>query len=654
MKLSVIIVNYNVKYFLEQCLHSVIKAIEHIEAEVFVVDNNSVDGSCLMVSEKFPSVILIENKINTGFAVANNQAIKLSKGEYVLLLNPDTMVEEDTFTKVIGFMDEHPDAGGLGVKMIDGKGTFLPESKRGFPSPMVAFYKIFGLSRLFPKSKRFNHYHLGYLDKNQVHEIEVLAGAFMLMRRQTLDKVGLLDEDYFMYGEDIDLSYRIIKGGYKNYYYPHTAIIHYKGESTKKGSVNYVKMFYNAMAIFAKKHLSQKNARIFSAIINFAIYFRAFLALMNRFAKKMFLPLVDATLLYGGFVFLASKWGTARFDGPGHFPVEFFTIALPVYVLVWLISIFYSGGYENKVKPFTIPRAIFLGAFVILIGYALLPEHFRFSRAVILMGTVWGFVALNLYRILIHLIRPGLFQFDFGKKVSIAIVGNSTEENRVIDVLNQSSLKYQYMGLISPVETDVTHEFIGHIGQIDEIIKINKIDELIFCSANLTAQQIIAQMLRLEGSQVHFKIAPPESLSIIGSNSIDTAGDLYVVDFNTIVKPANIRNKRLFDVLSSVILLAIFPFMAFVAKPAGSFLINIFKVLVGSRTWIGFMPHNDINPLELPKIKKGIISQAFIQLGAKASPQTIQKTNLAYAKDYQMYNDLLLLLKGIRHLGRKN
>jgi GT2 family glycosyltransferase len=234
MKLSVIIVNYNVKYFLEQCLHSVIKAIEHIEAEVFVVDNNSVDGSCLMVSEKFPSVILIENKINTGFAVANNQAIKLSKGEYVLLLNPDTMVEEDTFTKVIGFMDEHPDAGGLGVKMIDGKGTFLPESKRGFPSPMVAFYKIFGLSRLFPKSKRFNHYHLGYLDKNQVHEIEVLAGAFMLMRRQTLDKVGLLDEDYFMYGEDIDLSYRIIKGGYKNYYYPHTAIIHYKGESTKK------------------------------------------------------------------------------------------------------------------------------------------------------------------------------------------------------------------------------------------------------------------------------------------------------------------------------------------------------------------------------------------------------------------------------------
>jgi GT2 family glycosyltransferase len=192
--LSVIIVNYNVEYFLEQCLLSVEKASKNIDAEIFVVDNNSVDGSVNLVKEKFPFVKLIENKKNTGFSFANNQAIKESNGKYVLLLNPDTLVEEDTFEKIITFMNTHQDAGGLGVMMVDGKGIFLPESKRGLPTPMVAFYKIFGLSALFPKSKIFGRYHVGYLDKNKTHEIEILSGAFMLLRKKVLDEIGLLDE----------------------------------------------------------------------------------------------------------------------------------------------------------------------------------------------------------------------------------------------------------------------------------------------------------------------------------------------------------------------------------------------------------------------------------------------------------------------------
>jgi GT2 family glycosyltransferase len=216
-KISVIIVNYNVEYFLEQCLNSVRKALENVSGEVFVVDNNSIDGSVEMVAQKFPEVNLIANKDNRGFSKANNQAIELSSSEYVLLLNPDTVVEEDTFTKVIQFMNDHPDAGGLGVRMLDGKGNFLPESKRGLPTPSVAFYKIFGLSRLFPKSKRFSQYHLGNLSEFETNEIDILSGAFMLMRKEALDKVGLLDEAFFMYGEDVDLSYRIQLGGYKNY-----------------------------------------------------------------------------------------------------------------------------------------------------------------------------------------------------------------------------------------------------------------------------------------------------------------------------------------------------------------------------------------------------------------------------------------------------
>jgi GT2 family glycosyltransferase len=286
MDLSVIIVNYNVKHFLEQCLHSVLKAAENISAEIFVVDNHSADGSVQYIPEKFPGIHFIANAENVGFSKANNQAIRLATGKYILLLNPDTVVEEDTFEKVIAFMEQHPEAGGLGVKMIDGKGNFLPESKRGLPTPWVAFYKMFGLARLFPSSKRFGKYHLSYLDENEVNEVEILAGAFMLLRKSALGKTGLLDETFFMYGEDIDLSYRILKAGYKNYYFPETTIIHYKGESTKKGSLNYVKVFYHAMIIFARKHFSNGNATLFTTLIHLAILFRAFLSVSRRILAK--------------------------------------------------------------------------------------------------------------------------------------------------------------------------------------------------------------------------------------------------------------------------------------------------------------------------------------------------------------------------------
>lgn len=298
MKLSIIIVNYNVKHFLRQCLISVIDAIQNIDTEVFVVDNNSKDGSVEMVQEQFPNVKLIANLENTGFSKANNQAIREAIGEYILLLNPDTLVQKDTFEKSILFMDSRPEAGSLGVKMINGKGEFLPESKRSLPVPAVAFYKIFGLSKLFPNSKRFGSYHLTYLDNDTTHAVEVLCGAYMFLRKKVLDEIGYLDEDFFMYGEDVDLSYRIIKGGYQNYYYPETRIIHYKGESTKKGSINYVLVFYNAMQIFVKKHFSGTNVKIFNFIINFAIWLRATFSIIKRIGVHLIMPIVDFGVIY--------------------------------------------------------------------------------------------------------------------------------------------------------------------------------------------------------------------------------------------------------------------------------------------------------------------------------------------------------------------
>lgn len=253
MKLTIVIVNYNVKYFLEQCLLSLYRAIENVPAEVIVVDNASSDGSQEYIVERFPHLTYIYNNENVGFARANNQAIQNAKGEYVLLLNPDTLLPETNIENVLNFMDTHPEAGACGVKMLAPDGHFLPESKRGYPSPLTSFWKLTGMHRLFPNNPRFEGYYLPRLDENSIHSVAVLAGAYMMLRKKTLDRSGLLDEDFFMYGEDIDLSCRITDAGYRNYYLPFP-ILHYKGESTSKMSYRYVRVFYGAMDIFFCKH----------------------------------------------------------------------------------------------------------------------------------------------------------------------------------------------------------------------------------------------------------------------------------------------------------------------------------------------------------------------------------------------------------------
>ena len=284
--LSIVIVNYNVCGFLEQCLLSLADAVKEMPHEIFVVDNASTDGSDTYIPRRFPQVKYIYNTENVGFARANNQAMALSSGRYVLLLNPDTVVGESVLSEACRFLDDHPDAGALGVKMLDGDGRFLPESKRGFPSPWVSFCKIFGLAKIFPRSPRFGRYHLRYLDENEINRVDVLSGAFMLLRRSTLDRCGLLDEQFFMYGEDIDLSYRMTLTGRHNYYLP-LRIIHYKGESTKTESLRYVRIFYQAMLIFLRKHYP--HYKFFAQFsIRLAIYLRASAAAVRRklFPKK--------------------------------------------------------------------------------------------------------------------------------------------------------------------------------------------------------------------------------------------------------------------------------------------------------------------------------------------------------------------------------
>jgi len=261
-------------------------AIEQLDAEVWVVDNASSDNSISYLQSKFPWVKFIANPANAGFGRANNQALKMSSGEYVLFLNPDTLIPENSLTKCIAFLQANRQAGALGIRMIDGSGIFLPESKRSFPSPLTSFYKLAGMSSLFPKSPVFSRYSLAYLNEYKDHEVDVLAGAFMLVKKDIVMELKGFDEAFFMYGEDIDLSYRIQKMGYKNYYFSGSTIIHFKGESTQKQSIKYVKMFYRAMSIFVRKHYSGKSAYLFGSFIHIAIWLRAVASATLQFGKK--------------------------------------------------------------------------------------------------------------------------------------------------------------------------------------------------------------------------------------------------------------------------------------------------------------------------------------------------------------------------------
>jgi len=285
MKLSIIIVNYNVKYHLEQCIRSVQKASEGLNADIWVVDNASSDGSMDYLQPLFPDIHFISNTENVGYSRANNQAIRESKGEYVLLLNPDTIVAEDTLKGCVDFLDAHPKVGATGVRMLNADGTFAPESRRGLPTPFTSFCKMTGLSALFPKSKTFGKYYMKYLDADEANPIEVISGAFNMLRRKALDEVGLLDEKFFMYGEDIDLSYRMLLGGWQNYYIPYN-ILHYKGESTQKSSFRYVHVFYNAMLIFFNKHFGKKYFMI-GYLIQLAVVFRAMLDMLIRLLDRI-------------------------------------------------------------------------------------------------------------------------------------------------------------------------------------------------------------------------------------------------------------------------------------------------------------------------------------------------------------------------------
>ncbi len=656
-QLSVIIVNYNVKHFLEQVLISVERATRDLDAETWVVDNNSVDGSMEMVVDKFPWVKTIINKQNVGFSKANNQAILQSNSKYILLLNPDTVLQDDTLEKCVDYMDQHADVGGLGVRMIDGKGKFLPESKRGLPTPSVAFFKMTGLASVFPKSKYFGRYHMKYLSEFNNHEVDVLAGAFMFMRSETLDKVGLLDEQFFMYGEDIDLSYRITLGGYKNVYFADTTIIHYKGESTKKKSVNYVRVFYNAMVLFAKKHYSSRMAGWFSFWINIAVFLRAALALVIQLMSTFVLFGADFLLMASGFVGIAKYWELYNKYVPDFYPSQYYWVHIPVYILVIQFSVWISGGYDKPFKGYRMFRGGLAGAVLLFAVYGFLSKELQFSRAILALGAAWSIGVILAFRVLLDRLNIGGIHFLKSDEKRVLIVAEEAEFIRISELLNRSEVRHTLLGRVSvdgqkPANSQpekIQHSevqfevnYIGSIGQLEEIAEIFSANLIIFSGKDVSASEIMRSMSDFSESDVQLKIAPDKGEFIIGSDSKNEPGELFTVEVKySIAEPYNRRRKRIFDLLISLGMLLLLPLTALVClfwKPLRLLYLEVFSVLLGNKTWVSYSGLESAKML--PKIKPGVIfsSNGWTNTSFEGN------VNYIYAREYSVGKDVQSLL----------
>lgn len=643
--LSVIIVNYNVKYFLEQCLYSVQKAMAGIEGEVIVFDNHSTDGSREFFQHGFPDVQFIWNGQNVGFSKANNEALSRAKGEYILFLNPDTIVAEDCFEKCISFIKNHNDSCAIGIRMIDGSGRFLKESKRAFPSPLTSFYKLSALAAMFPKSPVFSRYYLGHLPENEDHEVDVLAGAFMMLPRITLNKVKGFDEVFFMYGEDVDLSYRIQQAGYKNYYFSGSTIIHFKGESTKKGSLNYVKMFYSAMSIFVKKHYGSSKAGLYNFLIRSAIAFRAVLAGGARLLKWIGLPVIDALTIFASLWIVKIFWNTYVKTDTTYSP-DVLMIGFPAFTLLFLILSYYSGLYDGAFRQSRLNRATLLASLVILTVYGLLTESVRFSRGILVFGVLLAFLIMSLLRQLLiiwKVIEPDRKSLTG----QIVIAGTPEEFVQVVNIIGNDAVEKEILGRIT-IGKDKNDNAIGSWENLQKILKVNTIKELICCGGTLSYKSIIKELPHIpHGIKTGFFAAGGHS--VIGSQDKNTAGEMkYGREYFRLQNPLYRRFKRLFDFCISLIFILTFPVHLIMKKNPGQFLGNCFKVLVNAKTFVGY----GVNANNLPSLKPCVInSTGFSEKENVLPAPALHQADILYARNYNILTDMRLVLKNYQNLS---
>ncbi len=558
MSVSIVIISYNVKEFLQQCILSLKKSCTGVPHEIIVVDNNSVDGSDKIIKDEFPDVRLIKNKDNKGFASACNQGLKIATGEYLLLLNPDTMIQEDTIPKMVKFFRQNPEAGAAGCKILNADGTLQLACRRSFPTPSVAIPKTLGLSTLFPKSKLFSKYNLTYEDPDKQIEVDALSGAFLMFRREVYNQIGGLDEDYFMYGEDLDYCYRIKSNGWKIFYYPKTKIIHYKGESTKLASFDNFVVFYKAMDIFVKKHFHKKYFIFFSILLRFGIFLRGLLTFTGKFIKKHLVMIFDGIVLSLGILI-------AHNLQPGPLPSYQTLYSMMIfYLLLWLGIGYAIGLYEKRELSYSHASVASVFSFFISLSINYLFKDMIYSPRMIVFSFITVSLFLPGWRIfLLSLQRRRVFPpTSFISKALLSrrtiLIGSGQEGQRIAKKL-QAHIEhgFEILGFVDKKYTSgrlAGFPFLGRIKNIREIIKLHQATEIIFTTDRFSNDEILNILDKIIDIKTNIKIVPQDLDFILGKSSVEKIEDIPLVEVD--YKFYYMRNrmfKRLMDIIISTV-----------------------------------------------------------------------------------------------------
>jgi len=639
--ISIIIVNYNVKDFLYQCINSIYKSPNNLNIEIIVVDNNSKDGSADFIKSKFANLKFIELNENLGFARANNIGIKESKGKYILILNPDTIIQEDTLRKMYDFMESHPEIGCSGCKVLNPDGSFQLACRRGFPTPWASFSKLFGLQKLFPKSKFFAKYNQTFRSTDETYEIDAIMGAFMFCRKIAIDQVNGFDNNFFMYGEDIDLCWRLRECGWKVYYYHQTSIIHYKGESTRRSSINEIKHFYKAMEIFAKKHYSK--SKIFLSILKLGIFIRTALAYLNKYKRDLLIIFTDLAAINFSLIF--TTW--LRFGDPFSFPdYAYPTVFIVISIVILSVMIMVGEYFEGK---YTARKAIFglLISFFILSSFTYYFKDYAFSRGVLLATIgLTGIIAVMARGIISLVDKTTGYQSD----VRIAFIGINEKTENIIKSLKNSNLhNIDIVGLISlkPINNSEINNFpiLSNIDYLWEIISKYSINEVIITENDLTKFDLMRILKNNPGLNVRFHIAE-ELEELISARIINeiTGKEPTIPEYNLSKFRFKVI-KRLFDLNCAIFLLTLgLPLILLFDKPFKEKIKMIINVLKGKYSIVGILPvEKDGNKPG----KEGLIGLAHISKPETLSKEAIIKLNEYYRINYNLSLDLDIIIKFI-------
>jgi len=638
-----------------------------------------------MVKSKFPEVKLISNEKNLGFSKANNRAIKEASGDYIFILNPDTLVQEDTLNTLIDFLESHPDGAAAGCKVLNADGTLQLACRRSTPTPSVVLPKVLGLSRLFPKSKLFGKYNLTYLDEDEISEVDAVSGSCVMVRKSVIDEIGMFDENYFMYGEDLDWFYRMKKAGYKIFYVPDTKIVHYKGESSRAAGFDSIKLFYKAQIQFVRKHFSKSKSTLTVMLLYTGIVLRAFFSLAIRGGVSI-APALSDILLMQSSLLIAIRFKFGSFD-----ELNTYLLVDMIYTSVWLLSSYLLGAYgRRKFSAIHSAWGVILGFFVNT-TFTFFFKQFAYSRQVLISLLFLNIVFLPAWRIGIRFARKfGFAPFlgTLGKTFSsrrTALIGSGDEAEQISKkILELVHSGYKIEGFIDksfPESYSGNTVYLGNLDDIEEIITDRKITDIIFAQESLSIEEVLKIMVRLKQFKVNFKVVPKQMDIIIGKSSIESIEEFSLIDLDyNIDKPFNRIVKRSFDITFSSLLLLILTPLALVLvvfggkrlirkeinltgdrskiismlgkknKIRGSMLFNyplLFHVLKGTLTFVGseIMDIGSMN--RIVQYKPGLTGFSTIMNRNKKEIGDIEKYDYYYMRNQTLRLDIEIIVKEI-------